>query len=335
MEAILNSVLSAPVLFFFLGMLATWFKSDLNIPSPLPKLFSLYLLMEIGLKGGYELHHELAMGGSKVEMFSALGACMIMALLVPIIAFLILKNKFETADAAAMAATFGSVSAVTFITTMSFLQESKIPFGGYMVAGMALMESPAIIVGVMLYNLFGKKDATPELEGIFVKKTKWKDILHDSFFNGSIVLLVGALIIGYIAGEKGHKDMMPWEGIFKGMLAFYLLDSGIEAAQRLKKLKNNVAFLLFFSLGFPLFNAFLGIGISHYILELSVGNGLLFTMLCASASYIAVPAAMRLAIPTSNPAYTVPVALGIVFPFNVLIGIPLYYFILEKLTGAM
>lgn len=320
LSVIIGNILSAPILFFFLGMVATWVKSDLHIPDPLPKLFSLYLLMIIGLHGGYELYHS----GFTFEIVSVMGACFLMAILVPIIAFFILKNKFETDDAAAIAATFGSVSAVTFITTVSFLEMNKIPFGGYMVAGMTLMESPAIIVGVMFFNLFGKKNG----KNI---KPKWGEILHDSFFNGSIVLIIGSLLIGYFAGEKGNSDLSTWNGIFKGMLAFYLLDNGIEAAKKLKGLKKNVGFMLAFSILFPLFNATLGIFIGHYILNLTVGNNLLFTVLCASASYIAVPAAIRLAIPSSNPAYTTPVALGIVFPFNVIVGIPLYYYSINLL----
>ena len=322
-SVILSNVLSAPVLFFFLGMIATWLKSDLHIPAPLPKLFSLYLLMAIGLHGGYELFKS----GFSTEILTVLGACFAMALIVPVLAFFILRNKFETADAAAMAATFGSVSAVTFISAMSFLEQNQISFGGYMVAGMTIMESPAIIIGVLFFNLFGNKN-----EDGSKKVTKWKEVLHDSFFNGSIVLIIGALLIGYLAGEKGHHDMMTWGGIFKGMLAFYLLDNGIEAAQRIKNLNRNVGFLVTFSILFPLFNATLGILIGHYLLHLDTGNGLLFTVLCASASYIAVPAAMRLAIPSSNPVYTVPVALGIVFPFNVIVGIPLYFYIIEHLA---
>lgn len=321
-SVLLGNLLSAPVLFFFLGMIASMVKSDLHIPAPLPKLFSLYLLMVIGLHGGYELFHSTF----NFEIGSTLGACFIMAMLVPIVAFFILKNKFEVADAAAMAATFGSVSAVTFITAVSFLERESVPFGGHMVAGLAIMESPAIIIGVIFFNLFGKKGDGPK------KEIVWKEILHESFFNGSIMLILGSLVIGYLAGDKGHKDMLPWDSIFKGMLSFYLLDAGIEAFQRLKKLKENVGFLIGFSVIFPLFNAALGILISHYLLGLGTGDAMLFTILCASASYIAVPAAMRLAIPSSNPVYTIPVALGLVFPFNVIVGIPLYYFIIQYLA---
>lgn len=322
-SVILNNLLSVPVLFFFLGMIASWLKSDLHIPHPLPKLFSLYLLMAIGLHGGYELYKS----GFSEEVVNVLGACLLMASFVPVVAFFILRRKFAVEDAAAMAATFGSISAVTFISAMSFLEQNKVPFGGYMVAGMALMESPAIIIGVLFYNIFSKKD-----DGSKKGKTNWKAVLHDSFFNGSIVLIIGALIIGYLTGEKGHHDMLTWDGIFKGMLAFYLLDNGIEAAQRLRNLEKNITFLVLFSILFPLFNASLGILISHFVLHMDLGSALLFTILCASASYIAVPAAMRLAIPKSNPVYTVPVALGLVFPFNVIVGIPLYYYILQSLA---
>jgi hypothetical protein len=297
-------------------MLSVIAKSDLEIPHPLPKLFSLYLLMDIGLHGGHELYHS----GLSSEVLLVMGACMLLAFLVPIYAFFILKTKFGVADAAAIAATFGSISAVTFITGASFLDSQSIQYDGYMVAGMALMESPAIIIGVILYNLYNKNKAS--------KKTNWKHILNDAFFNGSIVLLVGALIIGVLSGDKGWHDLEPFDKIFKGMLCFYLLDNGIIAARRLKALKGSAGFLISFSIIVPLLNAFLGIGLS-YLLGLSIGNSLLLTLLAASASYIAVPAAMRLAIPKSNPAFTIPVALGIVFPFNVIVGIPLYYYIIQ------
>ncbi|EJF52652.1 putative permease [Saprospira grandis DSM 2844] len=320
MSMVTGNILSPPVLFFFLGLISVALKSDLEIPQPLPKLFSLYLLMDIGLHGGHELYHS----GFSWELVTVLGACFLMASIIPIYSFFILRSRFGSADAAAIAATFGSISAVTFITGISFLEIQEVPYKGYMVAGMALMESPAIIIGVLLYNIYGKKEQKSK------KKTNWGHILRDAFFNGSIMLLVGALLIGILSGDKGWHDFQPFDSIFKGMLCFYLLDNGIVAARRLKALRGNLGFLLSFSILMPLFNAALGIGIA-YLIGLSKGNALLFCLLTASASYIAVPAAMRLAIPKSNPAFTVPVALGIVFPFNVIVGIPLYYYLIQQI----
>lgn len=320
------NILSPPVLFFFLGMVAVWVKSDLEIPKALSKFFSLYLLLDIGFHGGYELHHN----GFSWSIVGVLGACFLMASIIPLYSFFILKRKFDVANAAAIAATFGSISAVTFITGIAFLESAKIPYGGYMVAGMALMESPAIIIGVIMFQLFKSKEnrLNGNKKGLY-QRPKWGKILNDAFFNGSVLLLVGALIIGVVTGDAGWKAFKPFDAIFKGILTFYLLDNGIVAASRLKSLKGSAGFLIGFSILLPIFNALLAIVVSNHILFLSEGNALLFTILAASASYIAVPAAMRLAIPESNPAFTIPVSLGIVFPFNVIVGIPLYFYLIH------
>ncbi|TAE72125.1 MAG: sodium-dependent bicarbonate transport family permease [Bacteroidetes bacterium] len=329
---ITQNFFSPPILFFFLGMLSVAVKSDLHIPNDVAKFFSLYLLMDIGFKGGHELYHN----GFSMQIAGLLAACMIMACVTPFYCYFILRKKFDVANSAAMAATFGSVSAVTFITAQDFLRSINVAQGGYMVAGMALMESPAIIIGVMLFQLFNREMNPAELalagnKKINPPKPNWGHILKDAFFNGSVMLLVGSLVIGLVTGNSGWKAFMPFDAIFKGILAFYLLDNGIVAAQRLKSLKGSVTFLIGFGTLMPLFNATLGILICKFILGASIGDSLLFTILCASASYIAVPAAMRLAIPQANPAFTVPVALSIVFPFNIIIGIPLYYGIIEWL----
>lgn len=329
---ITQNFFSPPILFFFLGMLSVAVKSDLHIPNDVAKFFSLYLLMDIGFKGGHELYET----GFSSEIIGLLTACIVMACITPIYCYFVLRRKFDVANSAAMAATFGSVSAVTFITAQDFLRSINVPQGGYMVAGMALMESPAIIIGVVLFQLFNNEMSPAELalagnRKINPPKPNWGHILKDAFFNGSVILLVGSLIIGLTTGNSGWKAFMPFDAIFKGILAFYLLDNGIVAAQRLKSLSGSVGFLIAFGTLMPLFNAILGILICKFILGAGIGNSLLFTVLCASASYIAVPAAMRLAIPQANPAFTVPVALSIVFPFNIIIGIPLYYGIIEWL----
>lgn len=322
----ISNILSPPILFFFLGMIAVWVKSDLEIPKALSKFFSLYLLLDIGFHGGYELHHS----GFSWNIFWVLGVCFLMASLVPLYSFFILRRKFNVANSAAIAATFGSISAVTFITSIAFLESTKTSYGGYMVAGMALMESPAIIVGVILFQIFKAKDLALDgnSESVY-QRPKWGHILNDAFFNGSVLLLVGALVIGMVTGDAGWKAFKPFDAIFKGMLTFYLLDNGMVAARRLKSLKNAAGFIIGFGILMPLFNAFLAILLANHLLMLGQGDALLFTVLAASASYIAVPAAIRLAIPESNPAFTIPVALGIVFPFNVIFGIPLYFYLIH------
>ena len=211
-DLILQNMLNPPVLFFFLGMLAVFMKSELTIPQPLPKLFSLYLLISIGLNGGYELSHS----GLDFYIFKALLIAVLMSMLVPIYSFFVLRTKVDVYNAIAVAATFGSISAVTFITGITYLQTIGVEYGGFMVASMALMESPAIVIGLVFAALFvkGSDDETSE-------KTDWNEILREAFLNPSVFLLVGALIIGILTGEKGWHSMEPLFGtLFKGMLAF-------------------------------------------------------------------------------------------------------------------
>jgi len=320
---ILFNILNPPVLFFFLGMLAVFCKSDLEIPPPLPKLFSLYLLLAIGFKGGYELSES----GINTQIALTLMASIIMALVVPAYSFFILRLKLDAYNAAAIAATYGSISAVTFITASSFLEKLHIEYGGHMVAALALMESPAIIIGIVLVRVFA-----PAKEGEN-EAFSWGKVLHESFLNGSVFLLVGSLIIGLLTGDKGWEKLQPFtQGIFYGALTFFLLDMGLVAAKRIRELKKAGSFLIAFSVFIPVANAILGIVIGK-VLGFGEGNTLLFTVLCASASYIAVPAAMRMTIPEANPSIYVSMALALTFPFNIIVGIPLYLELI-KLIGA-
>lgn len=320
---ILFNILNPPVLFFFLGVLAVFCKSDLEIPPPLPKLFSLYLLLAIGFKGGYELSES----GINTQIALTLMASIIMALVVPAYSFFILRLKLDAYNAAAIAATYGSISAVTFITASSFLEKLHIEYGGHMVAALALMESPAIIIGIVLVRVFA-----PVKEGEN-EAFSWGKVLHESFLNGSVFLLVGSLIIGLLTGDKGWEKLQPFtEGIFYGALTFFLLDMGLVAAKRIRELKKAGSFLIAFSVFIPVANAILGIIIGK-VLGFGEGNTLLFTVLCASASYIAVPAAMRMTIPEANPSIYVSMALALTFPFNIIVGIPLYLELI-KLIGA-
>ncbi|MGG6264920.1 sodium-dependent bicarbonate transport family permease [Leptolyngbya sp. AN03gr2] len=310
---IISNFLNPPVLFFFLGMLAVLVKSDLDIPAPIPKLFSLYLLLSIGFKGGV----ELARSGVSQAVVVTLLAAIAMSILVPIYTFFILRLRLDPYNSAAIAATYGSISAVTFITAGSFLDQLQIPYDGYMVAALALMESPAIIIGLILVNVF--TDRSDESESI-----QWSEVLREAFFNGSVFLLIGSVAIGFLTGEQGWQTLKPFtQDMFYGVLTFFLLDMGLVAAKRIQELQKAGVFLVSFGVLIPLVNATIGIFLAKAI-ALSSGDALLFSVLCASASYIAVPAAMRLTVPEANPSFYISAALAVTFPFNILIGIPLY-----------
>jgi hypothetical protein len=312
---ILSNILNPPILFFFLGMIAVFVKSDLEIPAPVPKLLSLYLLLAIGFKGGV----ELIKSGITQEVVLTLLAAMLMACFVPIYTFFILKLRLDTYDAAAIAATYGSISAVTFITASAFLTELGIPFDGYMVAALALMESPAIIVGLILVNLFTVEQGKP-------REIAWSEVLQEAFLNSSVFLLVGSLVIGVLTGEHGWQVLEPFtQGLFYGVLTFFLLDMGLVAARRIKDLQKTGFFLISFAILIPILNATIGLLIARLI-GMSQGDALLFAVLCASASYIAVPAAMRMTVPEANPSLYVSTALAVTFPFNIIVGIPLYLY---------
>jgi hypothetical protein len=324
---VLQNLLTPPVLFFFLGVIAVLVRSDLEIPAPLPKLFSLYLLLAIGFKGGLELQHS----GISGPVLPTIGAAVLMSLAVPLLSFAVLRLKLDPFNAAAIAATYGSISAVTFITAESFLETQKLPHDGFMVAALALMESPAIIVGLLLVKLASNQDRPNN------GRMRWGAVLHEAMLNGSVYLLVGSLVIGYLSAGNSPQSvekMLPFtEKLFYGALSFFLLDMGIVAAQRLGDLRRAGSFLIAFSVLMPLFNALAGALIARG-LGLEAGNALLFVVLCASASYIAVPAAMRMTVPEANPSYYISTALGLTFPFNIIVGIPLYMALVNKLVVA-
>ncbi len=320
LSLIAQNILNPPILFFFLGMLAVFLKSDLTIPQPLPKFFSLFLLIAIGLHGGY----ELSKSGLDLYILKALSLAIFMAILVPIYSFFILRVKLDTYNSVALAATYGSISAVTFITGITYLQTIGVEYGGFMVAAMTLMESPAIVIGLVFAVLFTKKDNNSS-------KTNWGEIFKEAFLNPSVFLLMGALIIGVLTGEKGWTSVEPLFGaLFKGILAFFLLDMGIVAAKRIYELKKLGFFLIAFAIFMPIFNAIVGMSLGYYF-EISKGDAFLLALLSGSASYIAVPAAMRLSVPEANPGIYLPLSLAITFPFNISIGIPLYYYLINLL----
>ena len=312
--SILISNLTNPTLLFFvLGVVAALIKSDLEIPAQSAKFISLYLLFSIGFKGGMELSHS----GITREVVTTLLLSVFMALAVPVYTFFILRKKLDVYNAGAIAATYGSVSAVTFVTACSFLSDKQVEFGGHMVASMALMESPAIIVGLLLIRFFSKEKNSNGHSPAF--------ILREAFSNGSVLMILGSLIIGIVADEKQAEGIKPFTSdIFKGFLAIFLLDMGITATRRIKAFSKAGAFLTLFGILIPVFNAVIAILLGKYF-DASTGDIFLLAILASSASYIAVPAALRLTVPQSDPGYYIPMALAITFPFNIVVGIPLYY----------
>jgi len=318
-EIIIGNLFQPVILFFFLGLLASVLKSDLEIPQPLPKLFSLYLLIAIGLHGGY----EISKSGIDYYVLKTLMAAMFLAFIVPIYAFFILLKKVDVYNAAGIAATYGSISAVTFITATNFLQTLNTEYGGHMVASMALMESPAIVIGLILASLFSKNNSGVQLE--------FRELAKESLLNGSVFLLMGSLFIGFVTKENGWKAMEPVYGdLFKGLLAFFLLDMGLVTGKRLYEIKRVGSFLAIFGIIFPIFNAIIAIIIAK-LLVLTKGDAFLLSVLAASASYIAVPASLRISLPEASPGLYVTMSLAVTFPFNIIFGIPLYYYVVNSL----
>ena len=218
---------------------------------------------------------------------------------------------------------------VTFVTATAFLDRAGIPYGGYMVAAMALMEAPAIVVAVILAR-FALSKPGPDGSSSTAPEGNWNHLLRDAFFNSSVFLILGSLLVGVLTGERGQATLHPFTNeLFSGILCFFLLDMGLVAARRLKDLRASGGFLLAFAILVPLLNALLGIGVAR-LLDLDTGDALLFTILCASASYIAVPAAMRLALPEANPGLSLPLALAVTFPLNITLGMPLYLALIQR-----
>jgi hypothetical protein len=296
-------------------------KSNLEIPQPIARFLSLYLLMALGLKGGFALHKS----GFTLEIGLALGLAVFLALIIPVMGYIVLKTKLNNFDSAAIAATYGSVSAVTFITATQSLEQYSIVFGGHMAAAMALMESPAIILAILLANK-ARASSTDKHRSMGIAK-----ILHESFTDGAQLLLLGAMLVGLISGESGQKIMAPFSiDLFKGMLSFFLLDMGLMAAKNFEGLKGKPPITLLYAICAPLVHASISL-LFCKLLGLSLGDTILLMVLAASASYIAVPAVLRHALPEVNPALYMGMSLGITFPFNIILGIPLYAYV-AKLT---
>ena len=313
-DFLLNNISNPAFLFFILGILAVKIKSDLYIPENSSKFISIYLLLSIGFKGGQELSHE---NFSPEIIWSAIAGIAI-AVLIPIYTFFILKRKFDTQDAGAIAASYGSVSAVTFVTACAYLETQGLKPSGHMVAIMALMESPAIIVGLLLINFFNNQSH---------EKKPMREVLIHSLTNGSIILIFGSLIIGYFANERDALGIKPFTNdIFKGFLAVFLLDMGITCGKRLNSTLKNGWFPLAFGILIPLINGCI-ISLLSALITTNTSNRFIFAILAASASYIAVPAAMKIANTKANPGLYLSMALAITFPLNITLGMPIYYYL--------
>lgn len=311
----MDNLTNPALLFFALGILAASVKSDLEIPKNSSRFISIYLLFSIGFNGGQELAHS-HLTSSVVSAFAfGLGS----AAIVPFYVFFLLKRKWSIQNAGAVAASYGSVSAVTFVTAISYLELHKIDFGGHMVAVMAGMEAPAIIVGVWLMRLYesGKSN------------TSLRQVAFHSFTNGSVLLILGSLVIGLVASEKQAAGISPFTAdIFKGFLALFLLDMGIRCGHGLTNLFRKGIEPFAYGILFPLVNGTITAYTSGWFIN-SHGDRFLLSILCASASYIAVPAAMRLVAPKAQEGLYIPMALGITFPFNISLGMPIYLGIIQ------
>lgn len=314
---LIDNLTNPALLFFVLGIIAVYLKSDLEIPANSSKFISLYLLFAIGFKGGQELSHETftyEIGWSILFGIS-------ISFVIPLYTFFILKRKLNVFDAGAIAAAYGSVSAVTFVTAVSYLESQQLIIHGHMVAIMALMESPAIIMGLVLISVFSKNDRE-----IIRKSTAIKH----SFTNGSVLLIFGSLVIGYLANAKQAEGIKPFTNdLFKGFLAIFLLDMGITSGRKLKAFFSYGWFPLVFAILIPLINGCI-IAIFSSLITHDITNRFMFAILAASASYIAVPAAVKISVPKADPGLFLPMALAVTFPINITIGMPIYLLIVRS-----
>lgn len=314
-QILLNNLSNPSLLFFVLGILAVKLKSDLEIPATSAKFIALYLMISIGFKGGQELSHSEFTAG----IFWALAFGVLLSAAIPFYTFFILKRKLGVPNAAAIAAAYGSISAVTFVAAAAFLEVQGVSFGGHMVAVMALMEAPAIISGVILL----RKYTPSKSEGGI------KQIIIHAFTNSSVLLILGSLAIGLIADEKQAEGIKPFiTDIFKGFLAVFLLDMGISSGRKLKAFFKTGYFSSLFAILVPLVNGVIVAYVSQWISP-EAGDRLIFAILAASASYIAVPAAMKLSNPDADEGLYVPMALAVTFPFNLTLGMPIYWMIIQ------
>jgi hypothetical protein len=313
---LLENLTNPALLFFVLGIIAVYLKSDLEIPPNSSKFISLYLLFAIGFKGGQELSHETFTSEIGWSMLFGIS----ISFIIPIYTFFILKRKLNIFDSGAIAASYGSVSAVTFVTAVSYLESQQLNLHGHMVAIMALMESPAIIIGLILISKFNTDESSNIKKGSVIKH---------SLTNGSVLLILGCLVIGFLASAKQAEGIKPFTNdLFKGFLAIFLLDMGITSGRKLKSFFSFGWFPFLFAIFIPLINGSI-VAIASSLFTHDVSNRFMFAILAASASYIAVPAAMKITVPKANPGLFLPMALAVTFPINITIGMPIYFLIAQ------
>lgn len=315
-DLLLENLTNPALLFFVLGVLAYFLRSDLEIPSNSSKFISIYLLFAIGFRGGQELSREILTPEIGWSLLFGIG----ISAIIPLYSYFILRRRFNVYDSGAIASAYGSVSAVTFVTAVSFLEARQLTMHGHMVAIMAVMESPAIVTGLILISVFNKE------EGQTI--TQKKAVRH-SFTNGSVLLILGSLLIGYLASAKQAEGIKPFTNdLFKGFLAIFLLDMGITSGRKLKYFFSFGFFPLVFAIGMPILNGCVFTWLSGMLTD-DVTNRFMFGILAASASYIAVPAAMKISVPKANPGLFVPMALAVTFPVNITLGMPLYFLVAQ------
>ena len=311
---LLDNLSNPALMFFALGIISVYLKSDLEIPANSSKFISLYLLFAIGFKGGQELSHE----SFSMEIAWAMVFGILTSILIPLYTFFLLKRKLTVYDAGAIAAAYGSVSAVTFVTAASYLEFHQMHLHGYMVAVMALMESPAIIIGLLLISIY-------DTNKIGSESSKKRTVIVHAFTNGSVLLILGSLIIGFLTNAKHAEGIKPFTNdLFKGFLAIFLLDMGIMSGRKLKSFFSSGWFPIAFAILIPLINGSMAAILSQFVSN-DVSNRFIFAVLAASASYIAVPATVKIAVPKANPGIYLPMALAITFPINITIGLPLFF----------
>ncbi|MFO1327880.1 MAG: sodium-dependent bicarbonate transport family permease [Rubrivivax sp.] len=338
----MSPLLDPAILFFALGLAAGVLRSNLEVPAAVSRMLSLVLLMAIGLKGGF----ALARSGLTPEVVAALGCALLLALAVPLLAWTVLRRLVAPFDALGLAASYGSVSAVTFVTAMHMLEQQGTPAGAHLAAAMALMEAPAIVLALALAGALRARTAGLSIGGGGAGvatlggggggggASAAAGALRQALTEGGTVVLVGALLIGWLAGEPGARSMALLTGdLFKVLLAVFLLDMGLVTARQLPALRGVPAALLAWALAAPLVHAALALGLARAA-GLSAPDATVLMVLGASASYIAVPAVLRHALPEARPALYIGLALGLTFPFNLIVGIPLYTSAANALAGA-
>lgn len=316
-SALLYNLSNPTLLFFLLGIIAAWVKSDLEIPSTTVKFISYYLLLAIGFKGGQELSHSHI----NMAMLLTLGSALFLSFSIPMVVFAVLKKKMGIWNAGAIAATYGSVSAVTFVSAIAFIENKGIHFGGHMVAAMAFMEAPAIIMGVLLIR---------RAQAIKERKEGLGGMIKHALSNGSVLIILGSLVIGLFSDAKQAEGIKPFTtDIFKGFLSVFLLDMGMQTAKRFSSFRHAGKMLMVCGILFPLVFGSIT-AIASGLLGAEIGDRFLLSVLSASASYIAVPASMKIAVPQADPGIYVPMAIGITFPFNISFGLPIYYYLITN-----